>query len=138
MAKSSTPAAKIEQRVAVLGTGQIGGIILRALLKAGLGADRVFPTVRHPDRATELTQQLSVAVGTDNHVAARAADVILIAVKPQTVREVLEEIRPEMTPDKLLVSVAASVPTAYMEDVLMGRSPWCGRCRTRPAPSGSG
>ena len=119
MAKSSTPAKKVEQRVAVLGTGQIGGIILKGLLKAGLAPDRVFPTVRHPDRAAELSQQLSVAVTTDNRVATRSADVVLLAVKPQTVREVLEEIRPEMTPDKLLVSVAASVPTAYMEDVLM-------------------
>jgi pyrroline-5-carboxylate reductase len=119
MAKPSTPAKKIEQRVAVLGTGQIGGIILRGLLKAGLAADHVFPTVRHADRATELSEQLSVKVTTDNRVATRSAEVILLAVKPQTVREVLEEIRPEMTPDKLLVSVAASVPTAYMEDVLM-------------------
>src|SRR5690349_22244122 len=98
------------QRVAVLGLGKIGGIVLDGLLKSGLPPADAVATVRHPERAQALSAKRPVAVGTDNRAAVRGADVILIAVKPQNVRELLEEIRSDVTPAQLLISVAASVP----------------------------
>src|SRR5881396_2551609 len=105
----------IDQRVAVLGLGKIGTILLRGLLKAGLSPSNACATVRHADRTRALGGKLPLAVGTDNRAAARSADIILISVKPQNVGELLDEIRPEVTPAKLVVSVAASVPTSYIE-----------------------
>src|SRR6266700_3404201 len=105
----------IDQRVAVLGLGKIGTILLQGLLKAGLPAGKACATVRHAERARASSGQLPVPVGPDNRTAARSADIILISVKPQNVGELLEEIRPEVTPAKLVVSVAASVPTSYIE-----------------------
>src|SRR5437773_1906402 len=105
----------IDQRVAVLGLGKIGTILLQGLLKAGLPPGKACATVRHAERARASSGQLPVPVGPDNRTAARSADIILISVKPQNVGELLEEIRPEVTPAKLVVSVAASVPTSYIE-----------------------
>src|SRR6202035_4097279 len=48
----------------------------------------------------------------------RDADIILLAVKPQVVKEVLEDIKPEMKPGKMIVSVVASVTTQLMEKQL--------------------
>ena len=48
----------------------------------------------------------------------RNADIILLAVKPQAVREVLEEIKPEMKPGKLIISVVTSVSTQLIEKQL--------------------
>ena len=107
-----------ERRIALLGTGKIGAILLQGLLKAGLSPKRACGTVRHAERARLLSDQLAIPVGTDNRAAARQADVLLVSVKPQNVREVLEEIRAEVSPDKLIVSVAASVPTAFIEKTL--------------------
>src|SRR5881409_866663 len=113
----------IYQRVAVLGLGKIGTILLQGLLKAGLPPGKACATVRHAERARASSGQLPVPVGPDNRTAARSADIILISVKPQNVGELLEEIRPEVTPAKLVVSVAASVPTSYIEARLAdGRS----------------
>ena len=117
-AKALAP-RKLDRRVAVLGTGQMGGIIVQGLLKAGLPPGHIHATVGHQDHAKALSATLGVPVGTDNRAAASQADIIVLGVKPQTVRDVLEDIRPEVTPEQLVVSVAASVPTAYMEDVLM-------------------
>ena len=108
----------MEQRVAILGLGKIGSILLQGLLKAGLPRANVRATVRHAERAQRLASQLSIPVGTDSRAAAHWADVVLIAVKPQNVRELLEEIRAELAPPQLVISVAASVPTSYIEDVL--------------------
>jgi len=103
----------------VLGAGKLGGILLRAYLKQGLfGASRVTATVRHGERAAALAKQLDIAVTTDNRKAVKGADVILLTVKPQTVGEVLQEIAPEIGENALVISVAASVPTGFVEQEL--------------------
>src|SRR5207247_10894668 len=93
-------AVMTDEPVAVLGLGKIGSILLQGLLKAGLSPGNAGATVRHVERARALSGQLPVTVGTDNRAAARAAKVILIAVKPQNVGELLDEIRAEVTPAK--------------------------------------
>jgi len=106
-------------RLAVLGAGKIGGILLRAFLQQKLvQPKRVHATVRHAEKARALAEQLGIEASTDNRAAVRGADIVLLAVKPQAVREVLEEIKPEMKPGKLIVSVVASVPTQLMEKYL--------------------
>ena len=107
------------KKLAVLGAGKLGGILLRAYLKQGLFVPAcVTATVRHSERAAALAKQLGVAVTTDNRAAVKGADIVLLTVKPQTVGEVLREIAPEMNTGALLVSVAASVPTAFVEQQL--------------------
>ncbi len=122
--KRSAASDRSATRVAVIGAGKIGGILLEGFLEQKLlRAENLCASVRHPDRARELAARLPVSVGTDNRAAARRADVVLVAVKPQTVREVLEEIRPELGPGKLVISVAASVPLASLEKFVGPRVP---------------
>jgi pyrroline-5-carboxylate reductase len=104
------------KRVAFLGAGKMGGIILQALLKNGLlTAKSTVATVAHPERAKALSTKLKVKVGTNNVEAARGADIIVIAVKPQVVEDVVREISGYVGPKQLIISVAASVPTAMIE-----------------------
>ena len=108
-----------KKKLAVLGAGKLGGILLRAYLKQGLFvAKRVTTTVKHREKLAARSKQLGVAVTNDNRAAVKGADVILLAVKPQAVAEVLKEIAPEIGAKTLLVSVAASVPTSYLEEQL--------------------
>jgi pyrroline-5-carboxylate reductase len=110
-----------DKKLAVLGAGKLGGILLRAYLKQGLFvSSRVTATVRHAERAARLAKELSISVTNNNRGAVKDADVILLTVKPQTVAEVLQEIAPEIGPQTLLISVAASVSTSYLEQQLAG------------------
>jgi pyrroline-5-carboxylate reductase len=105
-----------EKNLAVLGTGKLGSILLRAYLKQGLfSPKRVTATVRHEEKAANLAKELAVHVSTNNRGAAQDADIVLLAVKPQIVGDVLKEIKPVLGKDTLVISVAASVPTAYIE-----------------------
>jgi pyrroline-5-carboxylate reductase len=107
------------KKLAVLGAGKLGGILLRAYLKQGLFVPkRVAATVRHAERAAALAKELGISVTTDNREAVKGADIILLTVKPQTIAEVLQEIAPEIGAQTLLVSVAASVPTSYLAQQL--------------------
>ena len=108
-----------EKKLAVLGAGKLGGILLRAYLKQGLfSSKRVAATVGHAERAAALAKELGISVTTENRAAVKGADVVLLTVKPQRVGEVLQEIAPEIGARTLIVSVAASVPTSYLEQQL--------------------
>ncbi|HWZ50111.1 MAG TPA: pyrroline-5-carboxylate reductase [Granulicella sp.] len=105
-------------RVAVLGAGKMGGILLQAFLKNNLlAAEQIVATVQHPERALALSAQFGVEVTTDNLAAAKGADVILVGVKPIQVPALIEEIKPALTSDTLVVSFAASVKTRSIEDI---------------------
>ena len=112
-----------DKKLAVLGAGKLGGILLRAYLKQGLFLPkRVTATVKHAEKAAALAKELGVAVTNDNRKAVKGADIILLSVKPQAVTELLREIAPEIGGKTLLVSVAASVPTSYLEQQLAAAS----------------
>jgi pyrroline-5-carboxylate reductase len=127
------------KKVAFLGAGKMGGIILQALLSHGLlTAKSTSATVAHADRAKALSKKLKVKVGTSNVEAAKAADIIVIGVKPQVVEEVVREISGYMTPKQLIISVAASVPTAMIEKNLPANVPVVRAMPNTPCLLGAG
>jgi pyrroline-5-carboxylate reductase len=111
------PAQLPQVRVAVLGAGKMGGILLQAFLKQNLFApDQIHATVGHAEKAVALSVQWGVDVSTDNLEVARQSDLILIGVKPFQVPDLIAEIRPALTPAKTIVSFAASVKTRAIEE----------------------
>ena len=114
---AAIPAQFPNVRVAVLGAGKMGGILLQAFLKQNLfAADQIHATVAHSERAVVLSSQWGVDVSTDNLEAARQADLILIGVKPFQVPDLMEQIKPALTQAKTIVSIAASVKTRAIEE----------------------
>ena len=114
---TEVPAQLPHVRVAVLGAGKMGGILLQAFLKENLFAPgQIHATVGHADRAVALSTQWGVDVTTNNLEAARQSDLILVGVKPFQVPDLMAEIRPALTPAKTLVSFAASVKTRAIEE----------------------
>lgn len=114
---NETPAQLPQVRVAVLGAGKMGGILLQAFLKENLFApEQIHATVAHAERAVALSTQWGVDVSVDNLEAARQADLILIGVKPFQVPDLIAQIKPALTPAKTIVSFAASVKTGAIEE----------------------
>jgi pyrroline-5-carboxylate reductase len=127
------------KRAAILGAGKMGGILLKALLDKKLLAPKATSaTVQHQDRAIALSKQLGIAVGTDNLAAVRGADIVLICVKPQVVRDVIEQIRPNISKKQLIISVAASVSTSQIEKALGARVPVVRAMPNTPCARGQG
>jgi pyrroline-5-carboxylate reductase len=137
---ASTTAHKLSyKKLAVLGTGKLGGILLRAYLKQELfSPKRLTATVKHAEKASVMAKELGVSVTTDNAEAARGADIVLLGVKPQVVADVLKEIAPELSEKTLVISVAASVPTSYIEQRLGGKVPVVRAMPNTPSAVGCG
>jgi len=128
---TEVPAQLPNVRVAVLGAGKMGGILLQAFLKQNLFApEQIHATVGHAERALALSTQWGVDVSTDNLAAASKADLILLGVKPFQVPDLIAEIRPALTKTKTLVSFAASVKTRAAEP--LWEEPGGMRSRIRP------
>ncbi|HVF05163.1 MAG TPA: pyrroline-5-carboxylate reductase [Frankiaceae bacterium] len=99
--------------LAILGAGKMGEALLSGLLRAGTSPGDVVVTARRADRAESLRETYGVAVAPN--VEAARADTVLLAVKPQDMATLLAEIDAVVTPDQLVVSMAAGIPTAFIE-----------------------
>jgi pyrroline-5-carboxylate reductase len=112
------------ERIAVLGAGKIGESLIGGLIDAGLvPPGRIVATARHPERLEALKRRFAVATDLRNARAIRGASVILLAVKPQAMSEVLRDLRGRVKRGQLVISVAASVPTEFIEKRLGSASP---------------
>jgi len=129
----------VSEKVAVLGAGKLGGILLQSWLRDGLLVpSRTYATVAHPDKARALRDKLKVRAGTNNVEAVRSADIIFLCVKPQVVSEVVREISAHVGKDQLLISVAASVPTEMIERGLEKEVPVVRAMPNTPCALGAG
>lgn len=110
------------QKVAVLGTGKIGEALLSGMLRAGWAPDHLLVTARRPERAKELHARYGVEAVT-NAEAARTADTLILAAKPQDMSALLDELAPHVAADRLVISAAAGIPTAFFEERLTEGTP---------------
>src|ERR1700694_1889388 len=115
MAKSSSG----KKKVAVLGAGKIGSILLQSFLRDGLlSPGQTWATVAHPERARLLKEKLKVHARTDNAEAVKDAGIVFLCVNPQGVANVVRENLSYLSANHLVISVAASVPTDMIERAL--------------------
>jgi len=103
-------------RIAILGAGKIGESLL-AGLRSSDWAD-IVATSRREERATELREKYGVEATTDNTVAIKNADVVVLAVKPQDIESLLGEVGHLLQPSQTVLSVAAAITTQRIEKQL--------------------
>jgi pyrroline-5-carboxylate reductase len=109
----------VAKRIALLGAGRLGESMLRGFLSSGWRepAD-VVATSRRAERRDALTALYGIETTADNATAIVGARLVILAVKPQDIVEVLEEIGTSVVPEQTLLSVAAGVTTAAIESRL--------------------
>ena len=114
------------KQIAILGTGSMGKAILSGLLAAGTSPANVRVTTKSKASADAISSNHGVqatALESDtaaNSSAAKVADLVILAVKPNMILETLKDVTSVLTPDCLVVSVAAGITTAAMEEQLSG------------------
>ncbi|RKS75231.1 pyrroline-5-carboxylate reductase [Motilibacter peucedani] len=102
--------------IAVLGAGTMGEAILAGLLRSGTPASDVVVTTRREERSAELLARHGVRTVSTEEAA--GADVVVLGVKPVDMAGLVEELAHAVTPQSLLVSIAAGLPTRFYEERL--------------------
>ena len=108
--------------IAILGAGKMGEALISGLLRAGRSPAEVLAVVRRPERAAQLRETYGIEV-VGAAEAPKLADTLVITVKPQDMRVLLEQIAPHVPADRLIISVAAGIPTSLIERRLSGDVP---------------
>jgi pyrroline-5-carboxylate reductase len=101
-------------RLAIIGGGKIGEALLSGLLRKSAEPDDILMVEHYPDRIRYLNERYGVRV-VDVAEAARSCATILIAVKPQDIDSLLDQLAELVTAEHLVVSVAAGITTARIE-----------------------
>jgi pyrroline-5-carboxylate reductase len=97
----------------------MGEAVLRGLGKAGLlNVANVIVSAKHQRRIDDLEHRYGVRTTLDNREVAREADFLLLALKPQIVHGILEEIAPSVSEDTLVVSLVAGLSIAGIQKTL--------------------
>jgi len=104
----------MSDRVAILGAGKMGEALLSGMVRAGRPPSDLVVTTHESGRADILGERYGVEI-TDNSTAVKSARTIVIAVKPQDMGELLDDIAALLTVDHLVVSVAAGITTSFIE-----------------------
>ena len=105
-------------KLALIGAGKLGEGLLSGMLGSQLiSVDCVEATVAVADqsRAAYLTEKYGVKAHTNNLEAVAGADLVLICLKPQQVKGVLQEVKHKLRKDAVIISCAASVTTSLIE-----------------------
>lgn len=105
----------IGRKLGFVGAGNMGEALIKGLLRTGAaGAGDIAASTRRPERMEALRTSYGIRTA-DNVTVAREAEVVVLAVKPQSMDKVLREVAPVVDRTKLVLSVAAGVPVAAIE-----------------------
>jgi pyrroline-5-carboxylate reductase len=109
--------------IAFIGAGNMGEALIRGLLAGqAIAATHIIATDVRAERRDFLVKTFGVRAMDDNVQAVKAADIVVLAVKPQQVSEVLAGFKSAMSSEKLVISIAAGVTAARIERELGERT----------------
>ncbi len=105
-------------RIAFIGAGNMAASLIGGLRAKGLDASQIRASDPGVETRTKVAAEHGIEVFADNADAIRDADVVVLAVKPQAMKAVCEAIRPSLKPHQLVVSIAAGITCASMNNWL--------------------
>lgn len=113
-----------KRTLAFIGAGNMSRSIIAGLIQAGYPAGRIIAANPSRSKLDELADQFGIRITQNNAEAAREADVIVLAVKPQLMAAMLEALVAELgsLAGKLLISIAAGIKVERLQEMAGGHS----------------
>lgn len=105
-------------KITIIGSGNIGLSLAKGIVGAGKCASADITLTRRSIQSLETEKSLGFSVSDNNGQAIIGSDIIVLAVLPQQIRQVMEEIKPMLSPGQIVVSVASGVTCADIKAVL--------------------
>ncbi len=103
--------------IGFIGYGNMAEAIVKGILKSNLVKPKdIIVSRRNTEKLKEAQEKLGICITDDNREVARRSQIIILAVKPQMLSDVIKQIKEDVTEDKLIVSIAAGKTTAWLEE----------------------
>lgn len=114
----------LNKKMCLIGGGNMGGALLRGILKSGMtSAENMSVIDIHLGKLETFKKQYGITIGKDPKPAVAAADIVILAVKPLTLNEVLDQIRDSVRSEQLFISIIAGVESTYIRDRIGKQNP---------------
>lgn len=108
--------------IAIIGGGNLGKSIAQGLLEHNFEANKITVTRNRVELLSDLERQ-GIQVSNNNTIATQQAQVIIIAVKPYKIADILQSLNSELTSDKIIISVVSDFSIAQIEKNINCASP---------------
>ncbi|ETI91975.1 MAG: Pyrroline-5-carboxylate reductase [Clostridium butyricum DORA_1] len=107
------------KKVGFIGCGNMGSSMVGGLIKSGfLKSEEIIVSTKTEASSKKLRNEFKVATTLDSKTVAKESETIILAVKPNMYKSVVEEIKSELTEDKLIITIAAGISIENMEEWL--------------------
>uniref|UniRef100_UPI0025E45D1C pyrroline-5-carboxylate reductase family protein n=1 Tax=uncultured Clostridium sp. TaxID=59620 RepID=UPI0025E45D1C len=107
----------MSKKVGFIGCGNMGRSMVGGLIKSGfLKAEEIIVSTKTEASSKKLRDQFNVETTLDSKIVAKESEIIILAVKPNMYESIVEEIKSQLTKDKLIVTIAAGISVADMEE----------------------
>lgn len=104
------------KKLCFVGAGNMAEALIRGLITSGNARpEDITATGKRDERLAELAKTYGVVTTKDNLAAVKHAEVVILAVKPQAMSKLLDQIAVGIDPQKLVISIAAGLPIAAIE-----------------------
>lgn len=105
-------------RIAFIGAGNMAASLIGGLRAQGLDASQIRASDPGAEQRAKVHAEHGIELFTDNADAVEGADVVVLAVKPQAMKAVCQALKPSLKPEQLVVSIAAGITCASMNNWL--------------------
>ncbi|MCX8130186.1 MAG: pyrroline-5-carboxylate reductase [Clostridia bacterium] len=102
-----------------IGTGNMGSAMIKSVAKAGMiPADKIFMYDVDMAKLQDLQKETGASIARSSENLTEKADIIILAVKPNILKTVLENIKPKLDDRKILVSFAVGIPIKFYKEIV--------------------
>jgi pyrroline-5-carboxylate reductase len=106
-------------RLAFIGSGAMAEAMIQGILRCGVAsAESIWGSGPRAERAQQLSERYGIHGTTNNREAVRDADVVVLSVKPQRLRMVLDDLRGTAQPGQLVISIVAGARISVIAEAL--------------------
>ncbi|KEY90912.1 pyrroline-5-carboxylate reductase [Candidatus Photodesmus blepharus] len=106
------------KKITFIGAGNMACAIIAGLVTSGYPTNLITASDPKPDKCDFLTNQYNIDTKKNNFLAAEQADVIVLAVKPQLMQLVGNDLRSVDWNHKLIISIVAGINNARLNEIL--------------------
>lgn len=113
----------MSKKIGFIGCGNMGSSMVGGLINSGfLKAEDIIVSTKTEASLKKLEAQFQVKTTLDSTIVAKESDIIILAIKPFMFKQMITEIRSELTEDKLIITIAAGITISNMEEWISGNS----------------
>lgn len=125
-------------KIGIIGAGHMGQALVRRLVEKSVYPQNIWVFDVDGKKLGALKKEAHVRIAKSNRQCVSLSDVVILAVKPQIIQEVIEEIASGLDPQCLVISIAAGVPIAKIEQFFKKSVPVVRAMPNMPALVGAG